>query len=647
MKLRWYCFVVSILMAAMAAHAQPYVHSSVNGKFAADDIKGCPGLEVGISYPDCDGITACGSIITNKVTGERFPYQNFVTGDVITFPDAGDYLLEIVYSTTGESDMIDIFVTPAIEPNFQVALCTGNTITTEVTSRDYAFYIFDFDDGTSVTLPANSATTTHTYTPPPTSYLLQVRGYNGDFNFFPTQDNCPSASTVVDLISLDASSITQVEVLNTTSIQVDFLTEPHIQYKLAAATNNASSFAPVNTILDPVVNFETIASIRPDDNYYCFRLDTYDACTNTRVASSTVVCSVVFDAIAANNQNELTWNTALPSGTHPSGSFTVVKEGIQLSPTLPPNQFAFTDTEVICNMDTSYQLIINYPSATSISLLKNVTSFSSDVPTAITDITANVTGTGVDIDWLQDPAFTPLQYDVSKIENGITSSLGVSTTTSFSDTQYQTTLPTCYTISYQDVCLNASPPGTTACPVQLNGTLQPDNTIQLIWSDYSGWQAGVQEYLLSKYDDQGNLLGTFNLNTTSFLDDQEDFNHQTYVYVVTAIANNGALPPANSNQLLISKQANVYYPSAFTPNNDALNDTFHVFGQYIVAIEFKIFNRWGELMYETTSLEDNGWNGLFRGALQPEGAYVFTATLKDQAGNTFERSGSFYLMRKK
>lgn len=642
---------IGLILLSLTSTLSLAQYSSGKGRFSADFVMGCPGLLVTVDYPECvptppSGLSPCGVVLTNKASNAQTIILNYGTLTPISFPDAGDFELMVVLASTGIRDSIDISVTPAISPLFDVALCTGGTVRTNVTSRDYAFYTFDFGDGTVTTLPANSATLTHAY-PTPSVQSISVRGYNGNFGGFPTQDNCPASTTAVDVAPLTSSLINKVEVLNTSSIQVDFVTADHIQYKLAAATNNATSFAPIKTYLDPALSSETVAGIRPDDNYYCFRLDTYDACTNTIAARSPVVCSANLDAVAQNNQNVITWTTAATSGTHPSSTYTLFKEGIALPPNLPTNQFSFTDLNVICNMDTSYQLIINYPTAQSISLIKNVTSFSSDEPLAVTDITATTTNAGVELTWIQDPAFTPLQYIITKNAGGSLSQSGTSAITSFTDTQYSLGTPTCYTIEYKDVCLNDSQTSIEACPIQLTATLQSDNTIQLNWSNYSGWQAGVQQYTVEKYDASGNLLNTFSVNTTNLLDNQEDFNNQVYTYVVYAIPNTATLPQAYSNQVTVTKAANVFYPSAFTPNSDALNDTFKVFGQYIVSIEFKIFNRWGEMMYESSSLDDNGWNGLFRGSLQPEGAYVFTATLKDQAGTTFERSGSFYLMRKK
>jgi gliding motility-associated-like protein len=111
------------------------------------------------------------------------------------------------------------------------------------------------------------------------------------------------------------------------------------------------------------------------------------------------------------------------------------------------------------------------------------------------------------------------------------------------------------------------------------------------------------------------------------------------------VANSAGIISSVSNLVTLIKEPNLFYPTAFTPNGDNLNDIFNVFGQFITSFEMKIFNRWGEMMYATDDL-DKGWDGLYKGTLMPEGTYVFRASIKDQAGRTFDRSGTIVLLRK-
>ncbi|HRN95623.1 MAG TPA: gliding motility-associated C-terminal domain-containing protein, partial [Chitinophagales bacterium] len=68
----------------------------------------------------------------------------------------------------------------------------------------------------------------------------------------------------------------------------------------------------------------------------------------------------------------------------------------------------------------------------------------------------------------------------------------------------------------------------------------------------------------------------------------------------------------------------VYTPNFFTPNNDGSNDIFKVLGNKKAVKEFslKIFNRWGEKVFEGNDMED-GWDGFANGSLAQPGVYVY------------------------
>jgi gliding motility-associated-like protein len=127
---------------------------------------------------------------------------------------------------------------------------------------------------------------------------------------------------------------------------------------------------------------------------------------------------------------------------------------------------------------------------------------------------------------------------------------------------------------------------------------------------------------------------------------QDDLLNQSYRYIVKANSAETGLPQAVSNPVIVTKRSNIFYPTAFTPNGDNLNDLFNVFGQYIVTFEMNIFNRWGELVFNSTAL-DLGWDGTFRSNPMPEGTYTFVAEITDRAGRSYKKSGSVLLLRKR
>ncbi len=65
----------------------------------------------------------------------------------------------------------------------------------------------------------------------------------------------------------------------------------------------------------------------------------------------------------------------------------------------------------------------------------------------------------------------------------------------------------------------------------------------------------------------------------------------------------------------------LYVPNSFTPNKDALNDIFYAEGLDITTFRMRIFDRWGELLFESASLGD-GWDGYYKGKIVPNDVYV-------------------------
>ena len=86
-------------------------------------------------------------------------------------------------------------------------------------------------------------------------------------------------------------------------------------------------------------------------------------------------------------------------------------------------------------------------------------------------------------------------------------------------------------------------------------------------------------------------------------------------------------------------------PDAFTPDGDGVNDIIYLRGHGIESLEeFKIFNRWGELVFETNNIEE-GWDGIYKGKPQHTETFVYKATVVFYSGEKASKSGSFTLIR--
>ena len=88
-------------------------------------------------------------------------------------------------------------------------------------------------------------------------------------------------------------------------------------------------------------------------------------------------------------------------------------------------------------------------------------------------------------------------------------------------------------------------------------------------------------------------------------------------------------------------------PTAFTPNNDGLNDVFRLcnFMQYFRLVEFKVFNRWGQMVYENNSDPKKGWDGTFNGTPAEMGVYNYVIIIEKPDYTTQVFKGDVTLLR--
>lgn len=89
----------------------------------------------------------------------------------------------------------------------------------------------------------------------------------------------------------------------------------------------------------------------------------------------------------------------------------------------------------------------------------------------------------------------------------------------------------------------------------------------------------------------------------------------------------------------------IHVPDAFSPNYDGLHDDLEVFGHGIHEFEIKIFNRWGEVIFISTKM-NNRWDGTYRGEEMPVGTYPWVIHYKGGENEAIQtKRGSVTLVR--
>lgn len=120
-------------------------------------------------------------------------------------------------------------------------------------------------------------------------------------------------------------------------------------------------------------------------------------------------------------------------------------------------------------------------------------------------------------------------------------------------------------------------------------------------------------------------------------------------YTVTQIVTNSFGCADTATQVLtIEEEDDGYYPpsvpTGFSPNGDGDNDVLFVLGGPFLEVELKVYNNWGNLIFESVD-EDVGWDGTWDGKDQPNGDYIYTVKARTIDGKEFKDHGSVSIIR--
>ncbi len=157
-------------------------------------------------------------------------------------------------------------------------------------------------------------------------------------------------------------------------------------------------------------------------------------------------------------------------------------------------------------------------------------------------------------------------------------------------------------------------------PLQLNAVdVNNNNLVNFLWSPFFGLSDSRIK----------NPVATVDRNVTYFL-----------------TASNSIGCSGNSQiTITVFQKPDLFVPTAFTPNNDGLNDFAKVFPVGIKQlVNFSIYDRWGKLVFSTTN-EKLGWDGMYKGQKQSTAAFVWVAEAIDYKGTRLFKKGTVVLIR--
>ena len=171
-------------------------------------------------------------------------------------------------------------------------------------------------------------------------------------------------------------------------------------------------------------------------------------------------------------------------------------------------------------------------------------------------------------------------------------------------------------------------PDTTICADSSYVIPGVSSALSVVWTPATG------------LDDPGIIAPTFKYSDSGSL---------SYTVIVTY----DSTKCADTVRLTIgveSCESYIICPAAFSPNDDQNNDHYTVFGNKIAEYDLRIYNRWGEMVFEDTNLADlndmsKGWDGKYHGKPQEVGVFVYYITATDDYKKHFSKKGNITLLR--
>ncbi|MDP3461225.1 MAG: choice-of-anchor L domain-containing protein [Bacteroidales bacterium] len=112
----------------------------------------------------------------------------------------------------------------------------------------------------------------------------------------------------------------------------------------------------------------------------------------------------------------------------------------------------------------------------------------------------------------------------------------------------------------------------------------------------------------------------------------------TYEVVLLTTTANGCVDSVMKTVDIFPDYA-VFPANAFSPNGDGLNDVFEVKTIAVAKYNIKIYNRWGQVIFESDDVEKH-WDGKVKGELVPAGSYIYHVTITNMVDETTEKRGT-------
>ena len=410
-------------------------------------------------------------------------------------------------------------------------------------------------------------------------------------------------------------------------------------------SENGTDWSPASPITTSLIFDDNNLNTAGQSYYY--RVWVTDSCGNVSALPSIVHRSVLLETTPGNQEVKLKWNAY--EGWNVK-QYNIYRNNA-LYKTVPGTETQYTDTFVLCINTYDYKVEALYLFDTLIVSASNTDSakpwdFKPPHNPYFKRVTVSVPNNQLKLEWAPSPSFDVEKYYIYKKSAAfgqydfIDSTSGLEYTLNGEITQSD-----CFIIKAKDYCSNLSKPSNFGCTIILDAT-HGDGYNELRWNAYTTWRDGVETYNVYRKDDDGDSVKIGSTSSQYFRDAFLADDVVDYCYMVEAVEKPG-LHNATSVSTVdcVHQDPIVYVPNTFSPDlSVGLNDGFGPYGMYIRTYEMKIFNRWGQLVYETR--DGKNWDGKMNGGTYaPDGMYNYKIVIKGHNKGDMHYNGVIYILR--
>ena len=622
---------------------------SENGLFTINYLKGCAGTEVVVTPVDpvvgtyffcfeanLNDIGSEQNLNCFNEKGEESPPERYT----YQYDTPGTYNILLLRQLSDEQQF-DSLTIEILSPNIPklAAVNCNNQIAFNLNTAEESYdeYTIDFGDGS---LPQTNGIDdfpiTYSYADNSLRYDISVTGNIDNTGFNNCNNNQANFSIIPGELTEETPSITGLSLISEESVEIDFNINAYQHYYLQVKTGETGPYTNTTFISGSTADSFLLSGLSLNNTFYCFRLVAESLCDGSSFISNEA-CTILLEAEATNDGNFINWNSSFFQSSRLFRNGQLINEG-----TAP-----FLDFAVLCGQEDTYT--VEATDANGLiyrSLPQTITAIAGVPFLPIEHISTNIINNQeLLISWTTPEGLNPEGFNIYRrgskderyvfVDSANTNSLTISNL-DFARQQFF------FNVTYTNSCGGESPYAIDAPNILLQGN-QTNQLINLRWSAFTGYGNELIAYTITQFDDNMGVIRSVEADlNTSLSVDISDEDLQRFIYQVTATSADGKT--STSNIFILKKPPFFTVPSAFSPNGDGLNEELKVLGKFIEEVELLVYDRWGNLLFKTTTLE-KGWNGYLAGREAPQGTYTYSLSVTDKYGERYSKSGTVNLIR--